>query len=48
MDKLKELERNIRTINPEITDDLLNLLYEYIAQRINQELKTFNLLNIEK
>lgn len=48
MDKLKELERNIHTINPEITDDLLNLLYEYIAQRINQELKTFNLLNIEK
>ena len=44
MDKLKELEKNIRTINPEITDDILNLLYEYIVQRLNQEFKTFDLL----
>lgn len=48
MDKLKELEKNIRTINPEITDDILNLLYEYIVQRLNQEFKTFNLLNMKK
>ncbi len=48
MDKLKELEKNIRTINPEITDDILNLLYEYIVQRLNQEFKTFDLLNIKK
>ncbi|MBQ2887142.1 MAG: hypothetical protein IJE43_25810 [Alphaproteobacteria bacterium] len=27
---LKEIKENIRTINPEITDELLDLLYEYV------------------
>lgn len=30
--KLDKIKENIRTINPEITDELLDLLYEYISE----------------
>ncbi len=31
--RLNEIKEKIRTINPEITDELLELLYEYIMMR---------------
>lgn len=48
MNKLKELKENIHTINPEITDDSLNLLYEYFIQRLNQEFDTLKLSAMQK
>lgn len=31
--KLEQIKEKIRTINPEITDELLDLLYEYIFSK---------------
>ena len=31
--KLEQIKENIRTINPNFTDELLDLLYEYICTR---------------
>lgn len=33
---LQEIKEKIRTINPEITDELLDLLYEFFELRQNQ------------
>ncbi len=33
LERLNEIKEKIRTINPEITDELLELLYEYIMMR---------------
>ncbi len=48
MNKLKEIRERIRITNPEITDDMLDLLYEYVVQRLNEELDTLNLFNCNK
>ena len=34
MDKFKTLKEKIRTINPEFSDELLELLYEYFNKRL--------------
>lgn len=31
---LEEIKEKIHTINPEITDELLELLYEYVTNRL--------------
>lgn len=36
---LKNVKAKIRTINPEITDELLDLLYEYIVNRYSETLE---------
>ncbi len=46
MNKLEEIKEKIRTTNPEITND--TLLYEYVVQRLNEELNTLNLFNCNK
>ena len=33
MDRLEEIKNKIRTINPDITDELLDLLYEFIIAK---------------
>jgi hypothetical protein len=33
MDKIQEIKDKIRTINPNITDELLDLLYEYVITK---------------
>lgn len=33
MTKLDEIKNKIHTVNPNITDELLDLLYEYVAER---------------
>ncbi len=48
MNKLKEIKERICITNPEITDDTLDLLYEYVVQRLNEELNTLNLFNCNK
>ena len=39
MNNLDDIKENIRTINPHFSDQLIDLLYEYIAQRFANELK---------
>lgn len=36
MKSLEKIKEEIRTINPEITDELLDLLYEYIFTKERQ------------
>lgn len=43
--KLEQIKEKIRTINPEITDELLDLLYEYNCTR--QRIIMNNSLNDE-
>ncbi len=33
MDKIETIKENIRTIDPRFTDELLELLYEYVSKR---------------
>lgn len=33
MDRLEQIKENIRTINPELTDEVLDLLYEYVMHK---------------
>ena len=37
--KLEQIKEKIRTINPEITDELLDLLYEYIFSKYYNNIK---------
>ena len=37
--KLEQIKEKIRTINPEITDELLDLLYEYIFSKYYNDIK---------
>lgn len=37
--QLEQIKENIRTINPNFTDELLDLLYEYIITRYTQTFK---------
>ena len=37
--KLEQIKEKIRTINPEITDELLDLLYEYIFRKYYNNIK---------
>lgn len=39
MYELEKIKENIRSINPDITDELLDLLYEYFSKRISDEFK---------
>lgn len=48
MNKLKEIKKKIRITNPEITEETLNLLYEYLTQRLNAELNSLNLVNFNE
>lgn len=34
---IDEIKKNIHTINPQITDEVLDLLYEYIVTRKSNE-----------
>lgn len=43
MNKLEEIKEKIRTINPNITDELLDLLYEFaITKYTNNMTNCFN------
>lgn len=44
--KLEQIKEKIRTINPDITNEVLDLLYEYICTRYTNEL--FDSLKDEK
>ena len=37
--KLEQIKEKIHTINPEITDELLDLLYEYIFSKYYNDIK---------
>ena len=37
--KLEQIKEKIHTINPEITDELLDLLYEYIFSKYYNNIK---------
>ena len=39
MNKLDELKNKIHTVNPNITDELLDLLYEYITKRTYENMR---------
>lgn len=39
MDNLENVREKIRTINPDFSDQLLDLLCEYIIQKFTKELK---------
>lgn len=45
-EKIEEVKENIRTINPEITDELLELLYEYFKISYDIESKE-NIVSIK-
>lgn len=45
-EKIEEVKENIRTINPEITDELLELLYEYFKISYDIEAKE-NIVSIK-
>lgn len=40
MNELQEVKEKIRTINPEITDELLDLLYEYVTIKLSNRILT--------
>lgn len=43
MDELEVIKEKIRTINPEITDELLDLLYEFFFEKYyNNIIRQFN------
>ena len=42
-EKIEEVKENIRTINPEITDELLDLLYEYISVCLHERSKSLTI-----
>ena len=42
MNNLEQLKENIRKINPEITDELLDLLYEYFSKKFANELRDYS------
>lgn len=48
MNKLEKIKEKIRITNPKITNDTLDLLYEYVVQRLNEELNTLNLFNCNR
>ena len=41
MEELNIIKEKIRTMNPEITDELLDLLYEFIIHRHVVDFKTY-------
>lgn len=41
MEELNIIKEKIRTINPEITDELLDLLYEFIVRKHVVDFKTY-------
>lgn len=41
MKTLGEIKKEIHTINPDITDELLNLLYEYVSIRQHENMLDF-------
>ena len=45
MNELQEVKEKIRTINPEITDELLDLLYEYVTIKLSNRILTQMRLN---
>lgn len=42
MKNIEEIKKEIQTINPYITDEVLDLLFEYVEQRLRNELKSTN------
>lgn len=49
LQKLNEIREKIHTINPDITDELLNLLYEYTEEKKHINLlDTLNNPNLKK
>ena len=45
MNELEIIKEQIRTINPEITDELLDLLYEFISHKIVEQSKSYLLIS---
>lgn len=41
MKTLEEIKKEIHTINPDITDELLDLLYEYVSIRQHENMLDF-------
>lgn len=41
MNTLEEIKKEIHTINPDITDTLLDLLYEYVSIRQHENMLDF-------
>lgn len=41
MKTLGEIQKGIHTINPDITDELLDLLYEYVSIRQHENMLDF-------
>lgn len=41
MRTLEEIKKEIHTINPDITDELLDLLYEYVSIRQHENMLDF-------
>lgn len=48
MDKLDLIKEKIRIANPDITDNLLDLLCEYMFIRIEEKLNDYNITAFEK
>lgn len=41
MNNLEQLKEDIRKINPEMTDELLDLLYVYFSKKFAETLKNY-------
>lgn len=39
MNELEKIKEKIHTVNPEITDELLDLLYEYVMTRYKKDVE---------
>lgn len=40
MNNLNDIKKDIHTINPDFSDKLIDLLYEYITQRFSNQFKS--------
>lgn len=45
MKKIKNIENKIHIVNPDVTDEFLDLLYEYVLARLNEQYSYSNMVD---